>query len=174
VSAAFSISLRGVEKDGEMVKENSMNDPIMPTLEPLLIPEGAKKRRKPKSKSPAVVISNPEPRESSETPETEETGTWLDDVDDCQRNTAVQNLLQTARGSSLILWSLCEKESQDCDWSSIVSGLQAALKVAADDVDATYFASAGELADTLSPKILAALLKKKLKRVEAKMAEEGE
>jgi hypothetical protein len=37
-----------------------MNEPIMPTLEPLLIPEGAKKRKK-KSKTPAVVIAKPEP-----------------------------------------------------------------------------------------------------------------
>jgi hypothetical protein len=37
-----------------------MNDPIIPTFEPLLIPEGAKQRKK-KSKEPAVVIAKPEP-----------------------------------------------------------------------------------------------------------------
>ncbi len=145
-----------------------MNDPIMPTLEPLLIPEGATKRRKKKPKSPAVVIATPE------TPESAETRTWLDNVDDSQRDTAVQNLLHAARGASLILWSLSDKERKDIDWGAITSGLYAALRVAADYVDANYFASAGELAETLEPEILAAVLRKKLKRVEAKMAEERE
>lgn len=42
-----------------------MNEPIMPTLEPMLIPEGAKKRtrRKKNSKRPAIVIAKPEPDE---------------------------------------------------------------------------------------------------------------
>ena len=50
-----------------------MNEPIMPTLEPWLIPEGAKKRapRKKKSKGPAAVISKPEP-EAPEPPKTPE------------------------------------------------------------------------------------------------------
>jgi hypothetical protein len=35
-----------------------MNDPIVPKLEPMLIPEGSTKRRKKKSKGPAVVFHN--------------------------------------------------------------------------------------------------------------------
>jgi hypothetical protein len=46
--------------DVQIAKEDPMNEPIVPTLEPILIPEGAKKRKK-KSRTPAVVISKPEP-----------------------------------------------------------------------------------------------------------------
>jgi hypothetical protein len=95
--------------------------------------------------------------------------TWLDNVGDDQRDTAVQDLLQTARGASLILWSLCEKQNEDVAWSDIVSGLSSALKVAADYVDAVYFARPGEVADTLKPQILAALLKKELAKAESKL-----
>jgi hypothetical protein len=108
---------------------------------------------------PAVVLRDAKP----ETPK--DTGTWLDNVCDDQRHTAVQNLLQTARGVSLILWSLVEKQNEALDWSDIAGGLSTALRVAADQVDAVYFARAGELAETLEPEILAALLKDKLARM---------
>lgn len=135
--------------------------PKPPPFERLLIPDAGKKRRKKKSKQPAVVIAKPPKPPETPEPAQEETGTHFD-VD-----MSVQNLVHTSRGVSLILWSLSQKE--DINWDCILSGLSKGLAVAADDVDATYFGSAGELAETLEPRILATLLKKKLKRLEADM-----
>lgn len=104
----------------------------------------------------------------------DKTGTWLDDVDPRDQRWAVLNLLYASRGVSLILESLSDHGEQIEHIGILISGLASALQIAADNVDATYFQSAGQLATTLTPRTLSALLKIELGRAEAHAAKERE
>ncbi len=96
------------------------------------------------------------------------TENWVDFVDTEVQNACVQRLLECASGTCLILNSLSERGDTIKEGNIILSGLASALQLAADDVSNNYFRSPGALAHTLDPDTLAALLKRELKKLEAR------
>ena len=120
-----------------------------PVLQFKPFPRSSAKRRRPKS-TKAAASDN-----------------WVDFVDTEVQNTCVQHLLECARGVSLVLNSLRESEKVG-EVEAIASGLASALQCAADSVECHYFRSPGALAHTLDSDTLAALLKRELRKIEAR------
>lgn len=90
---------------------------------------------------------------------------WLDTVDEDEQDSAVQNLLHAAHGVCLVLNSLSDDPHTE-NLEGILSGLASVLRCSADQVYLRYFRSAGDLAGTLDPRVLTALLKGELGKVE--------
>ena len=92
--------------------------------------------------------------------------TWFDPdmIDTDIADDRVQRLLEAARGVSLILDSLSERDAIE-DVNNILIGLASALRLAAEECAVAYFRSAGDVARTLDPTVLTALLKKEIERI---------
>jgi hypothetical protein len=150
----------------------------MPTLEPILIPEGAKKRarRKKKSKGPAVVFhdakaESPVP-DAVMDPKYELISQLYEERLRNHRSIvdSMQELVDCARGSALILRSLFEYGDQLGKHNTITEGLARALKIVADNADATTFGSnSGELCDSVRPNKLVELLEIRIAELREKV-----
>ena len=99
-------------------------------------------------------------------PNPSRTGTWLDELDMIDTDVAddrVQRLLEASHGVCLVLESLSERdEIQDVN---ILVGLASALRLAAEECAAAYFRSAGDIARTLEPQVITALLEREIERI---------
>lgn len=80
----------------------------------------------------------------------------MDLIDEEVATTAIQRLCEASRGVALVLESLSEEDVLRDVY--VLGGLARALKIAVDSVSCEYFRSAGDLASTLDPELLTALL----------------
>lgn len=85
-------------------------------------------------------------------------------ITEAEKWKAVEKLAGIARGSALILGNLWE-DLDDLRWQQVASGLSEVLREYADEVDVICFQSAGDLAHSVYPDLLAAVLKKEIVRL---------
>ena len=91
--------------------------------------------------------------------------TWFDPdtIDTDIATDRVQRLLEAAHGVCLILESLSDRDV--IEDVNIFSGLASALRLAAEECAVAYFRSPGDVARTLDPKVITALLEREIKRI---------
>jgi hypothetical protein len=92
----------------------------------------------------------------------------LDRIDGHNKTEAVADLVRVARGTAMILDALWDKFERSKQVGNIASGLADALMIACDRADFNYFQSSGEIAHTLSPNELKAVLAKEIRNIKVK------
>jgi len=90
----------------------------------------------------------------------------MDTIDEEKATTAVQSLEEASRGVALVLESLSEEDVLRDTY--VLGGLARALKIAADAVSCEYFRCTGDLATTLDPEVLTALLQRHIESLKGR------
>lgn len=85
-------------------------------------------------------------------------------ITDAEKWKAVARLAGIARGSALILGNLWA-ELNDARWQQVTAGLSEVLREYADEVDVLCFQSAGDLARSIHPDVLAVILRQELAQI---------
>lgn len=127
-----------------------------------------KSRTKPKNhataKPEAVFSPEPRPKRTRRRRLTERE--LLERIDDGTEKQSIRDLVRVGRGAAMILDSLWEgfKSAENDRIANIATGLAEALFIACDEADFNYFQSPGEIAKTLEPRKLQAVLNQEIRR----------
>ena len=92
----------------------------------------------------------------------------LERMDGSNERMSVADLVRVARGAAMILDALWDKFERSEQVGNIASGLADALLLACDEADFSYFQSPGEIAHTLRPHLLKAVLAKEIRKITRK------